>query len=136
MLAKKSLRETEFDTIAFTGSSGSALAYILSHEINIPLMCVRKKHDGSHFQNGGNGRLEGNMESKRYMIVDDFICSGETIHDIMSTIKVYIKNAECVSILLYDYSRSHRSLFNGIPIFAAVDNFNYEQRSLPFPFRW
>lgn len=135
-MARQALRETKFDTIAFTGTSGAALAYILSNELGIPLICVRKKDDGSHFQNGQNGRLEGNTAAERYLIVDDFICGGGTILDIIDTINKSIKKAKCVGILLYDYSRSHRSEYQGVPVYSSKETINYEQRSFPFPYSY
>lgn len=134
MLAKQAMRETRYDTIAFTGTSGAAVSYILSNELAVPLLCVRKPNDGSHFQNGANGRLEGNIAASRYLIVDDFICGGNTIRDIQEEIKNHIPKAECVGFLLYDFHRSTRTEYKGLPVYTAKDTDMYSQRNLPFPY--
>lgn len=100
------LEKYQFDTIAFSGMSGAAMAFILSHKLNLPLLCVRKKEDGSHFHQAypmrGNGLLcEGNLDTQNYLIVDDFIATGETINRMVRVIKREVPKAVCVSILLY-----------------------------------
>ena len=74
-----------FDAIAFSGSSGAAIAFHLSIEHNIPIIYIRKQDEKSH-----GLRVEANTQRlpiKKYLIVDDFICSGSTIKHIYSTIK-------------------------------------------------
>jgi orotate phosphoribosyltransferase-like protein len=133
--AKMALRETKYDTIAFTGTSGAAMAYILSNEMGIPLLCVRKNGEPSHFASGAHGLLEGNIATKKYMIVDDFICGGNTMKRIQEEISLRVKGAVCVSILLYDFGRSTRKEWGGIPIYTARDqcDTNYDQQKL-FPY--
>lgn len=64
----------EFDAIAFTGSSGAALAFFISAQYGIPLIYVRKTGEKSHGQ-----KIESNSFSpiRKYLIVDDFIDSGK-----------------------------------------------------------
>jgi adenine/guanine phosphoribosyltransferase-like PRPP-binding protein len=64
-----------FDAIAFRGLSGASIAAILSWDLGIPMMAVRK--DGSHDSD--------NVET--YIIIDDFICSGNTIKQIVQNIE-------------------------------------------------
>ena len=91
-----------FDTIAFTGMSGAAMAFLLSHWMDVPLLCVRKKTDSSHFVNSFPPRyLEGHTEVRKYLIVDDFIASGATMQYMIDTINEQNSRAECVGILLY-----------------------------------
>lgn len=109
---KEFRKKNPFDAIAFTGSSGAALAFPLSYLLKVPLIHVRKK-DKNHYY---GGLIEGTVSSRRYIIVDDFIESGRTVHKIINTIKkVYTHPAEVVGICLYD-SRSYRSSFDGIPV--------------------
>lgn len=97
-IVKAFRRRHPFDSIAFRGSSGAAMAYILSYELKIPLIHV-KKNDGSH----NNREIEGTISSKRYLIVDDTIASGHTISTIIGTInKNYRHKAKAVGIALYD----------------------------------
>ena len=74
-----------FDALAFTGTSGAAIAYPVSVITGIPLICVRKTTRGSHC----NMVVEGpsDKDIKKYLIVDDFIQSGNTIRKIIKKIK-------------------------------------------------
>jgi adenine/guanine phosphoribosyltransferase-like PRPP-binding protein len=100
-----------FDAIAFTGSSGAALAFPLSYFLKVPLIHVRKK-DKNHY----GGSIEGTISSRKYIIVDDFIESGTTVYKIINTIKKeYSHPAEIVGICLYDSERRW-SDFDGVPV--------------------
>lgn len=95
-------KKTTFGAIAFRGQSGAALAYPLSAQLNIPIICVRKPTEVSHGQ-----IIEGTERNiKKYVIIDDFMESGKTIKAILAAIdkkKDYLKEgrAECVGIVLY-----------------------------------
>lgn len=91
-------RKHDFDAIAFTGSSGAALAFPLSFFMKVPLIHVRKM-DGSHYQEP----IEGSVSSKRYVIVDDMISSGNTINRIIDVInRNYKRPAKAVGICLFN----------------------------------
>ena len=119
----KALRKRKaFDSIAFTGQSGSAFAYAVAARTGIPLTCVRKKGSSSHFA-GKRGGVEGKIP-KKYIIIDDFIETGATISNITTAvdvecIDVHRREAKCVAIYLYSpiYGGSkYDKDFNGIPI--------------------
>ncbi len=96
-----------FEAIAFSGTSGAAMAYILSYRLGIPLICVRKKGDDGHHTRtfgGVRGLLEGHIDAATYLIVDDWISSGATVKRIAETIRQRSPNARCVGILLYQGS--------------------------------
>lgn len=107
--AKMLKQKYNYDTIAFSGMSGAAMSFLLAHQLKVPLLCVRKKDDGSHFWGSGilrssdRGRssLEGYKDAARYLLVDDFISSGNTVRHIMSTISSEIPTAECMAMLMY-----------------------------------
>ena len=105
-------RKNPFDAIAFTGTSGAALAYPLSYLLGMPLICVRKSIRDNHF----GSKLEGLVSAKKYIIVDDFIESGKTINRITRSIKSENKKAKCVGIYLYDQSFKIDSPFENIPV--------------------
>jgi adenine/guanine phosphoribosyltransferase-like PRPP-binding protein len=88
-------KKHSFDAIAFTGSSGAAVAYPLSYKCNIPLICIRKGH--SHF----GCTYEGRTDIKNYIIIDDFIETGATIKRIKKEVKKVSKNAKLQAIFLY-----------------------------------
>ncbi len=95
-------KKKPFGAIAFRGTSGAALAYPLSAQLNIPLICVRKSMEPSH-----GSIIEGTQRNiKKYVIIDDFSISGKTIKAILAAIdkkKDYFEEgkAECVGIILY-----------------------------------
>lgn len=102
-IAEQLHKKYQFDTIVFCGMSGAAMAFILSHRLRLPLICVRKADDTSHFH--GYFRkdrfLEGNLDAKRYLIVDDFIATGRTVNMIVERIHKEVPDAQCVSLLMY-----------------------------------
>jgi adenine/guanine phosphoribosyltransferase-like PRPP-binding protein len=89
-----------FDTIVFSGTSGTSMGFLLSHLLDIPVLCIRKKNDSSHYSNW-RGPLEGNIGLERYLIVDDFISSGDTVRYIMDEIHREVPKAKCVALLMY-----------------------------------
>lgn len=103
-------KKNPFDAIAFTGSSGAGLAFPLSYFLKVPLIHVRKK-DKNHYGEA----IEGTISSKRYLIVDDFIESGNSIRRIIKSINSnYEHQAIPVGIFLYDsYTRMD---FDDIPV--------------------
>lgn len=107
-------RKHPFDAIAFTGSSGAALSYLLSYQLKVPLVCVRKNGDGSHYR----APLEGVVGFKRYIIVDDLISSGNTIRRISNRIKEdpRNKNSKLVGVVLYDDTDVWRKSIIDAPI--------------------
>lgn len=86
-----------FDAIAFQGSSGSAIAFSVSAATQIPLILVRKEEEVSHGR-----KIEGTKKDiKRYIIIDDFICSGTTVQRILDKINDEA-DIHCVGIILYN----------------------------------
>ena len=108
----KTLRKKlKFSAMAFTGSSGAAIAFIVGVAAQIPIIYVRKDDESCH----GN-RVECNTDKdiQRYLIVDDFISSGDTIRGIYDKIQARArefnyKEPTCVGIYLYDAADSSYS---------------------------
>lgn len=111
LVIKDLVKKGKIDSIAFTGTSGAAIAYPLSYKLKLPLICVRKTGEKSHY----TGSTEGDAEAKKYLIVDDFIQSGKTINNIIKKIKRDQPNAKAVGIFLYTSYSSERA-WEGIPI--------------------
>lgn len=89
-------RKIPFDAIAFSGTSGSAMAFPISYSLKIPLICVRKggKKNNSHFSDSFHGNIpcvEGFLEANKYIIIDDFIESGNTIKRIKKEVNKFYK---------------------------------------------
>jgi adenine/guanine phosphoribosyltransferase-like PRPP-binding protein len=113
---KKVDKKTPFDAIAFRGVSGAALAFPLSLALKKPLICIRK--GSSHY----GRKFEGCISAKTYIIVDDFIETGQTIEAIIKEISKIKPNAVPVGIFLYDPTSGKRQCVIGgqkLPIIRA-----------------
>lgn len=95
-------KKLEFDAIAFSGESGSGLAYPVSYKTRVPLICVRKKGVSTH-----GAHIEGpEYKSKSFIVLDDMIESGATIEHIISSIERHSqKCCKCVGVVLYNDTR-------------------------------
>jgi len=99
------LREQlKFQALAFTGSSGAAIAFVVGIAAQIPIIYVRKKNEQGH----GN-RIECNTQAPihSYLIVDDFTASGETVKYIYNQLQTRAKEDKrkepiCKGVYLYD----------------------------------
>jgi adenine/guanine phosphoribosyltransferase-like PRPP-binding protein len=89
----------KFDSIAFSGMSGAIMAPILATRLEKHLILVRKEqeHTYSHSYNA----IEGYRKCSKYIIVDDFICSGETVERIQKVIYTHYPAACCIGTLEY-----------------------------------
>jgi adenine/guanine phosphoribosyltransferase-like PRPP-binding protein len=112
---RKFRRKVPFEAIAFTGTSGAALAYPLSYLLGVPLICIRKSTRDNHF----GYKIEGCMTADTYIIVDDFIESGSTIKKVRKSVENEIEDAKCVGIYLY-HPTCRCSSFHGTPIIKNV----------------
>jgi len=120
----KTLENIEYDAIAFSGMSGALMASIIADRTGKGLIMVRKKRDDSH----SSFFVESTAYKKdtvKYVIIDDLISSGDTIHRIMEYVSDYSINSEmskmlCVGVVLY--SPTH-ILNNNIPkAVVGIDN--------------
>lgn len=71
-----------FDAVAGTGFSGLPLLGALSYKMGVNVIAVRKIDEIANEMQ----QAMGLVRSSRYIIVDDLICSGSTIHHIMTEI--------------------------------------------------
>jgi len=107
-LGKNIACKYKIDGIAFTGVSGAALGYILGYHLGLPLICIRRQGDGAHYI----GALEGCVSAKRYMIVDDFISSGDTVRRIMRTIKTNCYDSKCAAMMMFNQSERRKTFYH------------------------
>lgn len=73
----------EFDGLVCRGTSGLLIAPLLAHLFDKKLMVVRKPNDNSHSE---GTILEGDDNIQRFVIIDDFTCSGSTLNSILDGI--------------------------------------------------
>ena len=85
-LACKVFKRMDFDAIAFTGVSGMLIGPTICLRLGKPMIVVRKGDlDDCHSSN----RVEGFQAAKRYVIVDDFVGSGDTVRRIQEAVKEF-----------------------------------------------
>lgn len=90
----KKMRKQGYDVeaIAFTGLSGSAIAYGVFYRLGIPMLYVRKTSYSSH-----GLPVEATPGSYRsYVFVDDLISTGETLNRVIDTLDSYGLTCEAV----------------------------------------
>lgn len=122
------------DAIAFTGSSGAAIAFPLAARYKLPLIMIRKDGDQCH-----GASLECNYHGRitNYIIVDDFICTGATIRRIIAKIAKGARRRngyppECIGIYQWNSygengTGSRRFGRNTYPLFAPkIDKDEYD----------
>jgi adenine/guanine phosphoribosyltransferase-like PRPP-binding protein len=92
----------EFDSFAFTGMSGTIPGSILAYSLNKTMIMVRKEGDNSHsFE-----KVEGDIAAKKYIIIDDFICDGNTVRNIFLQIRHFAPEAVCIGGIFLNSLRS------------------------------
>jgi adenine/guanine phosphoribosyltransferase-like PRPP-binding protein len=93
---RKILAKYEFEAIAFRGLSGALLAMPIAMALNKSLIMVRKGEDNCHSK---YLPVQGDLNTKRYVIIDDFKSSGNTVEIIRKAVKDFASEAECLGVL-------------------------------------
>jgi adenine/guanine phosphoribosyltransferase-like PRPP-binding protein len=100
--------DLEYDSIACCGTSGVMIVPFIAEKLNKNIILVRKED-----KRYSTYSVEG-VISRRYIIIDDLICTGATIRHIISTISNYYKHwvtdkakPECVGSYLYMTNQFH-----------------------------
>jgi len=98
------LSHYDFDAIAFRGLSGALVAPIVAMQMGKTLIAVRRRNESRHTTH----LAEGDLGARRYVILDDFICSGDTVRAIVSGIEAEFTDGglsvpECIGVLQYCY---------------------------------
>lgn len=94
----------DFDSIAFTGSSGCAIAFpLLIKNKNLGMLYIRKAGESSH---GSAIEYTAKNPVEKYIIVDDFVDSGATVRRIVRKINTFSANhgvqaPECVGVFIW-----------------------------------
>jgi len=98
LIRRRILDLPPFEAIAFTGLSGSVLAGAVALEMDKYLYCVRKSNESRHSEY----QVEGPSTGLRYIILDDFICTGSTVDRIIELVNAHTEGkAECVGAYLW-----------------------------------
>uniref|UniRef100_A0A6M3LRM0 Phosphoribosyltransferase domain-containing protein n=1 Tax=viral metagenome TaxID=1070528 RepID=A0A6M3LRM0_9ZZZZ len=107
---KQLQKELQFDSLAFTGQSGASVAYPVSFLTGLKLICIRKI--SSH-----GFPVEQSNDCGRYLIIDDFVCSGATIDFILNKLRDF-PFLTCVGIFCYYNSYSKKASYKELTIFS------------------
>jgi phosphoribosylpyrophosphate synthetase len=86
-----------FDFIVVRGTSGLLVGPEVASRLKKPLGVVRKKTDNSHYCYG----YEGTVIGSRYIIIDDFIASGDTVRAIVKEMESVLPDSKCVGVYCY-----------------------------------
>jgi len=86
----------EFDSIACCGSSGLMVVPQIAELLNKNIILIRKKNEKRY----SNFAIEG-AKPFRYIILDDLICSGNTVWYIQRTISNEYRKTICVGLYCY-----------------------------------
>ena len=114
----------EFNGLACRGSSGLLIAPILAHTFDLHLMLVRKPKDNSH----AYYTLNYNDEVKKYIIIDDFACSGKTIEGIVEDVEQESTKRMIQSpIFIGCYFWQNANIGNNKEKIACSDNKRFEK---------
>jgi adenine/guanine phosphoribosyltransferase-like PRPP-binding protein len=127
-LVKQLQKQHKFTAIAFSGSSGAALAFPVAYATGLSLIHARKR-DNSHWVQDNprhkGSHVEGSMGAKKYIIIDDFISSGTTVDRILRDVNAAYKYRgfayapKCVAIVVYSTGNG-RSTFQGVPVMCSA----------------
>jgi len=91
--------KVDFNTIAFTGFSGAMVVPMLCVMLNKYPFVVRKADEHAHSYLKVEGPTGADIN---YIIVDDLMSTGTTVHYVLETIAAKRSEAKCVGLFLYN----------------------------------
>lgn len=119
------MEETGANAVVVSGKSGVSLAFATSILIDFPIVVVRKRGENSHGNmiEGETGRI-----MTRYLILDDFISSGDTVGRIVTLINEYADvrtemPPACVGCVMHKQSAEQADgvrRFVGYPVYGIA----------------
>lgn len=104
----------KFDAIAFRGYSGALFASALALKLKKDLILIRKSENAHSWK-----AVEGANKSKRYIIIDDFISSGETVRACLDKVTKFATKAKCVGIFLYAATSDSFDQIKGVKVYTT-----------------
>lgn len=121
-LIPHAMERTGAQCIAVTGKSGQALAFATLMLIDFPLVVVRKENESSH---GSDVEGDTRKTVNKYLILDDFIESGNTCKRIEDKLRAWaMGQIECVGVIEYDSNYNafeyNRCNVIGVPSFGPL----------------
>lgn len=86
----------DFDSIACCGTSGLMVVPQIAELLNKNIILIRKKNEKCY----SDFAIEG-VKPFRYIIIDDLICSGNTVRHIQRSIRDEYEKAICIGLYCY-----------------------------------
>jgi orotate phosphoribosyltransferase-like protein len=100
MLVRKIRKsKIQFSAIAFRGMSGSLVGPTVALRLKKEFLMVRKEEARTHSEHKVEGTIS--VTDQTYIIVDDFISSGNTVRETINQIKDVLPNAKCLAVFTY-----------------------------------
>ena len=99
LIARKILKDIDFDSIAVRGISGIGFGSVLSYSMNKKLIIVRKDRKNSH----GYFDVEASEDCNKFLIVDDFTSTGTTVLAIFNGVRQKFKDIKFIGTYMYRY---------------------------------
>ena len=111
------------DLVVGIGLSGTMALVPVMQRSGVPICAVRKKGVSSHtcgsLEMSGVGFWGDTSPQRRYVILDDFAASGETLKGLRKRLKELRPKWECVGVLLYAHRpNSEPAILGDIPEFC------------------
>jgi len=95
--AQNILSAVNFDSIAVRGSSGLLVGGALADRMNKGLFLIRKEPEHSH----SGFIIEGDSDYRKYIILDDLVCTGMTVRVIRTAMETFMPLTELVGAYIY-----------------------------------
>lgn len=113
-----------FEQIVCTGISGQSIAWPVGYVTEIPVAVVRRKGEKGHH----GYSVENFTRNQKYIILDDFISSGDTVKHVLKTLgEEYNDPIKCVGVYCYSSTGVGHVLFNRRKVFV-YDQFSRKVR--------
>lgn len=132
------IRESElcFQAVACRGTSGAMIAPSVADKLNKLVMFVRKSLSDSHGRQLVEVYTDNDIDT--YIIIDDQICTGDTICSIIDEVKLKFPRSKCLGIFLYarslwNDSDSDKSNARGIPVYYIKSQAREDDEVYPLP---
>jgi hypothetical protein len=106
-----------FDTVAVRGVSGLLIGIPIADRLDKRLCVIRKPAEGTHSHHAVEGEPIG-----RYLILDDFVVSGETVKTIVETMREKFPSLACAGFYGYDCHNYHGTKKTLQPLGVALLN--------------
>ena len=103
------MKAVKADAVVVSGSSGLSVAFALRMLVNIPTIMLRRGGEGAH-SGKWSAVSHGAITTQRYVILDDFTESGETVNRIIED----MKGANLAGLFFYAHGSARVFVEDGI----------------------